>query len=76
MPSAAEVDQAIMLAAKDRWLKVARIVAEVGHSDAEGSTEYAFIADRIAALVKAGELEAQGNLSNWRHSEVRLPAKS
>jgi hypothetical protein len=28
---------------------------------------------RIQALVDDGRLEGAGNLSNWRHSEVRLP---
>jgi hypothetical protein len=31
------------------------------------------IAGRISALVAAGRLEGAGNLSTWRHSEVRLP---
>jgi hypothetical protein len=31
------------------------------------------LAARIEALCNEGRLESQGNLSNWRHSEVRLP---
>ena len=31
------------------------------------------IGQRIQALVEAGRLEGAGNLSRWRHSEVRLP---
>ncbi len=31
------------------------------------------IAERISALVGSGQLEAQGNLSTWRQSEVKLP---
>jgi hypothetical protein len=31
------------------------------------------VAERIRALVEDGQLEAQGDLSKWRHSEVRLP---
>jgi hypothetical protein len=31
------------------------------------------IAARIAALVAAGRLASQGDISRWRHSEVRLP---
>lgn len=31
------------------------------------------IAERIQALAETGKLEGAGNLSNWRHSEVRLP---
>ena len=38
-------------------------------------TEVDFIADRIKALVKAGKLEMQGNLDQWRFGEIRLPKK-
>jgi hypothetical protein len=31
------------------------------------------IARRIEALVRDGRLVAQGDITNWRHSEVRLP---
>jgi hypothetical protein len=31
------------------------------------------VAERICALVENGQLESQGNLSRWRHSEVKLP---
>jgi hypothetical protein len=31
------------------------------------------LAARVAALVEAGKLEAQGDLKEWRFSEVRLP---
>ena len=31
------------------------------------------IAERVKFLVGQGRLERAGNLSNWRHGEVRLP---
>jgi hypothetical protein len=31
------------------------------------------IAQRICVPVEGGQLEAQGDLSLWRHSEVKLP---
>jgi hypothetical protein len=31
------------------------------------------VAGRVRALVENGQLEAQGDLSGWRYSEVRLP---
>ena len=34
---------------------------------------YAAIAERIAALVDGGRLEAAGNLQDWRASEIRVP---
>jgi nitrogen-specific signal transduction histidine kinase len=38
-------------------------------------TEVDFIANRIKALVKAENLESQGNLDRWRYSEIRLAGK-
>lgn len=72
----AEIDDAILAIAQKNWRKVAMIVATVVHSRSEQAEadEYELVAGRIVALVKAGKLEAQGNLSDWRHSEVRLPA--
>jgi len=35
-------------------------------------TTYEEIAVSIIALCKEGQLESVGDLSNWRHSEVRL----
>jgi hypothetical protein len=34
------------------------------------------IGTRIGTLVRRGRLEAAGNLSRWRRSEVRLPANA
>ena len=34
---------------------------------------YELIAQEIASLVADGELEAVGDISQWRYSEVRLP---
>ena len=41
--------------------------------DAESEKSLFAIERRIQALVDAGRLEGAGDLSNWRHSEVRLP---
>jgi hypothetical protein len=78
-----DVDGLILSFAKVQWRKVAMIISqvlceyrrrgvdidEVGVADriCDG------VAERIRALVEDGQLEAQGNLSRWRHSEVRLP---
>ena len=82
------IDQAILTCCKPRFLKVARIITDVAKAlqmplpmaerlyvdDApEEPTEVDFIADRIKALVKAGTLESQGDLDQWRFSEIRLP---
>jgi hypothetical protein len=47
------------------------------HIDASGchggDAELHEVAQRIRAPVEDGRLEAQGDRSKWRHSEVRLP---
>lgn len=35
---------------------------------------YELVGDQIAELVQEGHLEAIGDVSQWRHSEVRLPS--
>ncbi len=73
MSSAAEVDRAILFLVRSQWLKVARIVAMTPDqcSKDAGEITYEFAAERIAALVAQGRLELQGNLANWRRSEIR-----
>jgi hypothetical protein len=69
------VDKAILLSAGTQWRKVALIIASVlskcGY-DRIRANEHE-IAGRILALAGAGKLNAQGDLSDWRHSEVRRP---
>lgn len=51
------------------------IVAEIGQLTGEEMDEdLSRSGERIKALVAAGKLESQGDLSRWRYSEVRLPA--
>jgi hypothetical protein len=73
------VDEAIfeMLAIlPGHWRKVAAVVAIVnsalGHALPEGDAGYQIVARRIEALVGQGRLLAQGDIGNWRFSEVRL----
>ena len=68
----------VLSAAGGRWRKVAMVVGRVaygmGDDSPEGDEErYELVARRIEALVSDGRLEAQGNIKNWRFSEVRLP---
>ena len=58
-----------------RWQKVAMIIAKTAQNvDLTGVHDsYAAIAERIAALVDGGRLEAAGNLQDWRASEIRVP---
>jgi hypothetical protein len=72
-----ELDQLILARAQPHWRKVAYIIASIGHRDMNAPTDeiYDALAARITALVKAGKLEAQGDLTDWRASEVRLSQK-
>jgi hypothetical protein len=64
--------------AKPNWQKTAMIIAEVRHHMRERRKIIApeRIANRMVQLRDAGALESQGKLSEWRHSEVRLPARA
>lgn len=59
----------------ERWLKVARIIGRVSERVPNGP-HFEEIAARIEALVNEGKLEAQGDLSRSRYSEVRLALSS
>jgi hypothetical protein len=76
--SQADLDQMIFSFVKTQWRKTALIIAEVLHQGDERRKIIApqRIANRIISLRDAGALESQGLLSNWRHSEVRLPANA
>jgi len=52
---------------------VSRVARMVGGHLPETDEGYERIAQRVQALVKEGRLVAQGNLKNWRFSEVRAP---
>jgi hypothetical protein len=69
------VDGLILAFAKVQWRKEAMIISQVlGECRRLGINvdEYG-VAERVCALVQDGQLEAQGDLSRWRHSEVKLP---
>jgi len=64
-----ELDKLIIARVEKEWRKVAFIVASVGQAS---DVPYDDIAARIAVLVQAGQLEARGDISKWRNSEIRL----
>lgn len=69
------IDEAIVNAARTRWLKVARVVVDAIRA-AGFSTEEAHVqlhVRRTIGLVSAGRLDVQGNVHRPRFSEVRLP---
>jgi hypothetical protein len=69
------LDAVILSFAGERWQKVAKIIYLASDGAADG-TDFDAIEARIRALVDDGKLEAKGDLSRWRHSEVRLPPLS
>jgi hypothetical protein len=76
-PTNSEIDAAILAVIQESWRKVAAIVSKaadkLGGTLPDGEDGCVMVAKRIKRLVKEGRLEAQGNLNNWRGSEVRLP---
>ena len=70
----ADLDEAILSVLKRDWLKTARIITRAATicNDRLVPIDYEVIGARIQALADDGRNEAQGNLSMWRHSEVRL----
>ena len=72
-----DIDAAILAVATARWLKVARIIIDaekrLGTHLQDGDKSAKQVARRIGVLVGDGRLIAQGDITNWRYSEVRLP---
>ena len=71
----AQIQGAILRTVGARWTKVAKVVALVaqalGQDLPAGDEGYEAISSEIAALVQDRRLVAQGNVNNWRFSEVR-----
>ena len=71
------VDDAILSVAQKSWRKVAMIIVKASLVEGAGLLNndegHQVIASRVEALVQDGRLVAQGDLTYWRHSEVRLP---
>jgi hypothetical protein len=74
-PSSDAIDGAILSVVGPRFQKVVMIIAKTDKELQRRSlvADDVSIAERIRAMVATGRLEGAGNLSRWRHSEVRLP---
>ena len=72
--SAQDIDALILSFAEGQWKKVAMIITKVLFECERNAGDISAdaIADRVRSLVEERKLEAQGNLSKWRHSEVKL----
>jgi hypothetical protein len=72
-----DIDAAILAVAESHWLKVARIIIDaekrLGTFLQDGDESARRVAKRLEMLVETGHLIAQGDITNWRFSEVRLP---
>ncbi len=71
-----QIDSVILSAVGEHWTKVAMVIARVVDAMSRdlppGDEGYEVISGRIGALVYDGRLAAQGDIKNWRFSEVRL----
>ncbi len=70
----AKIDEMIIATAKPHWQKVAMIIAKLMREPDISLFENPdkIIAERSYYLVETEKLESQGNIKNWRRSEVRL----
>ena len=68
------IDSAILSALGRHWTKVALVISRAESAlsrDLPARDErYEVIASRVEALVREGHLAAQGDIKNWRFSEV------
>lgn len=73
-----EIDDLILALATARWQKTAMIIAKASNrlEGEPGGNPEERVAERIRQLVETNRLESRGDLSRWRHSEVRRPASS
>jgi hypothetical protein len=74
--NASDLDNLILSIAASHWQKVAMLIFKVTQADSfsaiESDDEFEVVASRIKQLVADGKLAAEGDLSQWRNSEVRL----
>ena len=73
--STSQIDDAILSVTGTRWTKVAMVIAGVAkviRNDLPLDDESCqMIAGHIGRLVRDGQLLAQGDIENWRFSEIR-----
>ena len=71
-----DLDELILSVMKPAWRKTAMVIAMTSEQceALDMPLDEKVIGARIAALADAGCIDSQGDLSMWRHSEVRLLA--
>jgi hypothetical protein len=69
-----ELDAALLGAIGQSWTKVAMVLARAARTPglvfAENEDDYEILAARLEQLVATGTVRAQGDISQWRFSEV------
>ena len=69
-----DIREAILNSCGQHYSKVAMVIVraseQLGNEDDE---TYEKLGQEIAKLVEDGHLQAVGDVTEWRHSEVRLP---
>ena len=68
------IDKLILAVCTPRWQKVAMVISRL-LLDFRVAAPAEEVGARISRLVDSGQLEAQGDVSLFRHSEVRLPSE-
>lgn len=70
----ADLDLVIFSVLKKDWRKTVMVISKTRDSYEARSIplDLEIVGARIQALANAARIESQGNLSMWRHSEVRL----
>ena len=74
----ADLDAAILSVVDQNWRKTAFIISKVTQAFEEHGVplNYEIVGARVLELGTRGTIDSAGNLSMWRHSEVRLPPSS
>lgn len=68
-----DIDRVLLSLASAQWRKVAMLIAQTVEALGPVANEkHDVVAARIRALIDDRALVAQGDISRWRHSEVRL----
>ena len=72
-----KVDNAILATTSNNCQKVAMVIAKVSVKTVDDFTEdeddFELIAKRVEGLIGEGRLVGEGDVSNWRRSEIKLP---
>lgn len=69
-----QLEEMVLSFVKADWRKTALVIANVLHQCEDRGIQMPsdWIFQKIVDLCESGRIESQGNLSDWRHSEVRI----